>query len=267
MKRDRQVDRLAWRWRQRFWDKMLFTHWITALSAACFIAYSYLLEKRWTVSSLVVERKTLTKWNNIIVSFTHSILSSLGCLYCFYKDPALTSDIINKFSYTSYVMASFSLGYFIHDFIHALRYQKISTAWEILLHHTVVILCFGLAVTTHKFVGYVIVALLCEINSIFLHGRMIMKLSGISTESTLYRINSLINIGTYVLFRICTLTWMTRWLILNYKDIPQPANTFGVLGMASITIINIVLFARLLFKDCQFVESKTVDSLKSTKNM
>lgn len=241
--------------------------WVTFISTTCFMVYSFILHKIWTVPSMVAERKTNSRWNNIVVSLTHSVLSSIGCLYCFYMDPTLTSDIIHRYSTRSFIVASFSLGYFVHDLIHALKYQQFATSWEIILHHSVVILCFGVSVTAQKFLGYVIVALLCEINSIFLHSRMIMKLSGICNQSVIYRVNSLINIGTYVLFRICTLTWMTRWLIINYKHVPQPANTIGVVGMTSITIINTILFARLLFKDCKFVDPQNADTHKSTKKL
>ena len=232
--------------------EILYPYALTFLSAVLFTIYSLLLEKNVRIPETVEKKGKRIKWINIVISLTHSSLSSVSVLICFYMDPNLASDIINNFSYESYTAASFSLGYFIHDFIHVIRHQKLKTAWEILLHHVVVIICFGVAVTSYKYIGYVIVALLCEINSIFLHIRQLMNMVGFSNQCILYRINSLVNITTYILFRICTLTWMTRWIILHRSFLLLPVWLCGVGGMTSMTIINIVLFARLLLKDYSF---------------
>lgn len=77
---------------------------------------------------------------------------------------------------------------------------------------------------------------------------------------TLYRINSMINLGTYVVFRINTLAWMTRWLVLNRDKVPLPAYTLGSVGMAIMTAMNIVLFYRLLRTD--FLKSSTRETKK-----
>ncbi|CAI9614658.1 unnamed protein product [Staurois parvus] len=68
-------------------------------------------------------------------------------------------------------------------------------------------------------------------------------------KTTLYRLNSLLNLGTYVIFRISTLAWMTRWLVLNRENIPLLIYTIGSVGMAIMTVMNIVLFYRLLRSD------------------
>ena len=45
--------------------------------------------------------------------------------------------------------------------------------------------------------GYAVVALLVELNSIFLHSRQLMQMLGFSREDSVYRLNSLANIGKY----------------------------------------------------------------------
>uniref|UniRef100_H2ZDG0 TLC domain-containing protein n=1 Tax=Ciona savignyi TaxID=51511 RepID=H2ZDG0_CIOSA len=142
------------------------------------------------------------RWYNISVSLLHSLISSIGALYCFYLDPDLTTDIINRYTPEAHLIACFSTGYFIHDFFEAIQRKKISVTWEIIIHHTVVVICFGISVFTHKYVGYVIVALLCEINSVFLHIRQILNLCGTCQTTGVYRFNGILNITSYVLFRI-----------------------------------------------------------------
>lgn len=77
---------------------------------------------------------------------------------------------------------------------------------------------------------------------------------------TVYRVNSIINLGTYVVFRINTLAWMTRWLVLNRDKVPLLAYTLGSVGMAIMTAMNIVLFYRLLRSD--FLKSSTREAKK-----
>lgn len=110
------------------------------------------------------------------------------------------------------------------------------------------ITCFGLSALSRRYIGFAVVALLVEINSVFLHLRQILRMSNVST-GTLYRVNSMVNLGTYVVFRINTLAWMTRWLVLNRDKVPLVAYTLGSVGLAIMTAMNIVLFYRLLRSD------------------
>ncbi|MEE6469220.1 hypothetical protein FKM82_008540 [Ascaphus truei] len=111
-----------------------------------------------------------------------------------------------------------------------------------------VITCFGISLLLHRYIGFSVVALLVEVNSIFLHLRQILLMANL-LKTTLYRLNSLLNLGTYVIFRISTLAWMTRWLVLNRENIPLLTYTVGSVGMAIMTVMNIVLFYRLLRSD------------------
>lgn len=139
-------------------------------------------------------------------------------------------------------------GYFLEDFVDMLCNQKLHQSWELLFHHSVVIVCFGIAVLLHQYVGFALVALLVEINSIFLHLRQILLMANL-VHTTCYRLNSIINLGTYVVFRIATLAWMTRWLFLNRENVPPATYAVGTVGMAIMTPMNIILFYRLLRSD------------------
>lgn len=122
--------------------------------------------------------------------------------------------------------------------------------------------CFGLSVLSGRYVGFAVVALLVELNSVFLHLRQLLRM-GSMAKGTPYRVNSIINLGTYVVFRINTLAWMTRWLVLNRDKVPLLAYTLGSVGMAIMTAMNIVLFYRLLRSD--FLKSGTTREAKKEK--
>ncbi|XP_068126398.1 TLC domain-containing protein 2 [Hyperolius riggenbachi] len=188
------------------------------------------------------------KWRNICTSFVHSLLTGTWALLCFYLHPEMAEDLISTHSRFSHCLVAVSIGYFIQDFVDMLQNQKLHQSWELLFHHTVVIICFGISVVLHRYVGFAVVALLVEINSIFLHMRQILLMAN-QLKTTLYRLNSLLNLGTYVIFRISTLAWMTRWLVLNRDNIPLLIYTVGSVGMAIMTLMNTVLFCRLLRSD------------------
>ncbi|KAJ0063440.1 hypothetical protein NL108_002681 [Boleophthalmus pectinirostris] len=199
------------------------------------------------------------KWRNTATSFVHSFVTAIWSVLCFFHHPQMAEDLIKTFSVLSHALVSFSIGYFIYDFFDMLLNQKLSSAWELLFHHTVVIACFGLSVISCNYVGFAVVALLVEINSVFLHLRLMLRMANIAV-GTLYRVNSIINLGTYVVFRINTLAWMTRWLVLNRDNVALLAYTLGSVGMAIMTVMNIVLFYRLLRKD--FLKTSTREPKK-----
>ncbi|XP_041949621.1 TLC domain-containing protein 2-like isoform X2 [Alosa sapidissima] len=116
--------------------------------------------------------------------------------------------------------------------------------------HRTVVTCFSIAVLTRQYVGFAVVALLVEINSVFLHGRQLLRMSGRAASSgALCRLNSVLNLGTFVAFRISTLAWMTRWLALNRTRVLLPLYAVGSVGLLAIMVMNAVLFYRLLRSD------------------
>ncbi|XP_059482320.1 TLC domain-containing protein 2-like [Neocloeon triangulifer] len=189
------------------------------------------------------------KWRNTFNSLIHSVLTGIGALYCFWESPMLREDLINKYTSSSHLLISVSVGYFIYDFCDLLINHRKRSSYELLLHHTMVLMCFGLAVVTKHYLGYGIVALLVEVNSVFLHTRQLMLIQGISKNQLIYRINSMLNIGTFVVFRIATLGWMTRWLAIHKDELTMTAFTIGSVAMSVVMLMNIVLFLRVLVAD------------------
>ncbi|XP_066492560.1 TLC domain-containing protein 2 [Tiliqua scincoides] len=188
------------------------------------------------------------KWRNIWTSFAHSLLSGSGALIGFYLHPQMAEDLIDTYSPGAHRLVGISVGYFVQDFLDMMCNQKLHQCWELLFHHTVVIVCLGISFVVHRFVGFALVALLVEVNSIFLHLRSILRMAGL-THTTSYRLNSLVNLGTYVVFRITTLAWMTRWLVLNREKIPPATYVVSTVGMTIMTPMNIILFYRVLRSD------------------
>uniref|UniRef100_A0A8C9XC49 TLC domain-containing protein n=1 Tax=Sander lucioperca TaxID=283035 RepID=A0A8C9XC49_SANLU len=129
-------------------------------------------------------------------------------------------------AYLHTIYALNPLGYFIHDFLDVASNQSCKQSWEVLLHHSVVINVTPcvLAVTSQVYVGYSMVSLLVEINSVFIR-QLRTNITG-PRPSVIYSV--------------------TRNM---YTRMPHYVLMMGTAGLSLISTINIVLFYRLLRAD------------------
>ncbi|CAF2402414.1 unnamed protein product [Rotaria sp. Silwood2] len=187
---------------------------------------------------------------NVFTSFIHSILSSTISIYFFIENPKMcTTDIISSFTRNAYLFVSFEIGYFIFDSIDMLKKARGRQTYEYLLHHIIIIGCFGISVYYGQYIGYSVLSLFLEINSIFLHLRQLLLLWNISRRSKIFLINIILNLVTFVVFRFGIITYMSIWLIINRSNVPLVLSFIGQSGLLIMAIINISLFYRLLKSD------------------
>ncbi|XP_054482362.1 TLC domain-containing protein 2-like [Anoplopoma fimbria] len=199
------------------------------------------------------------RWRNISTSLAHSSLTGPWAVLCFYLQPHMVEDLISSHSLLSHSLVAVSTGYFIYDFLDVALNQSCKRSWEVLLHHSAVLSCFSMSVTSRLYVGYSTVSLLVEINSVFLHIRQLLLMSGWTNapgtditaprSSVTYRVTSWLNLGTLLVFRVCTLAWMTRWLAAHSERMPRYVLLMGTVGLSLISIMNMVLFYRLIRAD------------------
>ncbi|XP_074528220.1 TLC domain-containing protein 2-like [Halichoeres trimaculatus] len=206
-----------------------------------------------------VALKKKWKWRNTVTSLAHSSLTGAWAVLCLCRQPQMLEDLIASHSLLSHSLVAVSTGYFIHDLLDVGSNQPLKQSRELLLHHSTVITCFSLAVTSRLYVGLAVVSLLIEINSVFLHIRQLLLLSGrrhrLGAESTAarpsvaYSLTSWLNMGTLLMFRVFPMGWMTRWLASHSDHLPRYALMMGAVGMSLISTMNMVLFYRLLRAD------------------
>ncbi|CAL8365357.1 unnamed protein product [Lota lota] len=82
----------------------------------------------------------------------------------------MAEDLISTHSWFSFSLVTTSTGYFIYDATDLLLNQSFERSWE-------VISCFSLAVSSRLYVGFAVLSLLVEINTVFLHTRQLLLLS------------------------------------------------------------------------------------------
>jgi len=193
-------------------------------------------------------------WSNTFCSLIHSVIAALWTIYCYNEDPRLLHDLLNVSTTASINLIAFSTGYFLYDLIDVLLHDKFRQ-WEIICHHFTVLFAFTIVLTTDKYLGFAVCALLMEFNSVFLHIRRLMKLAN-TIDNTFFRVNGILNLLTMVFVRICTCCWMIRWLLNNVDRIPSYYHyLYGLAGMTVMTCTNIGLMYRLWqsdFKTKQF---------------
>ena len=163
-----------------------------------------------------MSKEKQAKYNNIATSLVHSAITGIGSLYVFYADPALSQDLIHHYNEFSFRLSQLSLGYFVYDAYDCarinqfrLRYAGIvldcitdfSAFPEMALHHVVVLACFGASVSRKMFLGLTMVAMLMEVNSVFLHSRTLCLYNGLKS-TRVYSLISVLNIISMIVFRL-----------------------------------------------------------------
>lgn len=223
---------------------------MNTLTSSCigFLLISRFLKHFNLISYLNISNKRQAwLWRNTFCSLVHSTLSSVWTLVCYFDEPNLLHDMINTSSHIALSLIMFSTGYFIYDYIDVLLHDKFRQ-WELLCHHTAVLVAFTIAITNNKYIGFAVCALLMEFNSIFLHIRRLMRMSQFE-ESNLYSVNCVFLMLTMVFLRFCTSAWMMRWLLRNNDLIPRIPYIVGLIGMSIIIVTNIGLMYRLCVSD------------------
>ncbi|KAK4471050.1 hypothetical protein MN116_000560 [Schistosoma mekongi] len=210
--------------------------------------YRHELSKHRNLKPKYVQKQHFV-WQNTCVSLVHAVVSGIWSLSTFYFEPDFLKDLINLSTWKTTSLVSYSLGYFIFDFAHmAILHPYRSTA-ELLVHHFVIFLCFSSALLSGKYIGYAVVSLLPEVNSVFLHLRRVMNYLHIPKENCFFHATCLLNIGTFIVFRFMVLSWMAWWIFVNRDKIPSGYYCLGSVGLSVLIVMNIVLFIRVVYAD------------------
>ena len=100
-----------------------------------------------------------------------------------------------------------------------------------------------------------------EINSVFLHSRRLLRMSDVSLASLPYKINAILLIVTFVIFRLLTCGWMLNFLVLNRLKVPTMHFAFGTCGMCVLMPQNIFLLKQVWRND-----SKSINAERQQEN-
>lgn len=237
----------------------------------CFILYNNAVKyaMRTYLPKLAATEGSHSYWRikNVFISWTHALIASYFVTQNVLKNPSIFDDMINVSTKLAYISISVSIGYFLYDTWDILSSNKKLTtqSYEVLVHHTLILFIFFIPVSINLFVGYTICAMSIEYNTIFLHLRFMIAFNPENRKTLTFRIASIVNIVTFVVFRILTLCWMTRWILLNRKLISVGWFYTGSVGLAIMMVINILLLQRLIQADFSIKTSSPATTSKQQK--
>uniref|UniRef100_A0A667YBB6 TLC domain containing 1 n=1 Tax=Myripristis murdjan TaxID=586833 RepID=A0A667YBB6_9TELE len=181
------------------------------------------------------------KWRNLSVSMVHSLLTGTWAVTCVIRYPAMLYEQLIFFS-----PSSFLTGYFVQDAGDIILTGHAKGSWEFLLHHALVIWCFLYALYTQLYVAGAVIALFVEVNSVTLHLRLMLKLAG-AQSSAVYQINKLLNVFTYITFRLSAQFYLTWYIVHNYASLDHGG--YFLVTMVVMNIMILIYFYRLLRAD------------------
>lgn len=221
-----------------------------------------------TFSATLREHWNFWRFKNTCLSWTHSLTATTLVLINMYYRWDLFEDMMYVRSRFAYLSICVSIGYFVYDAADILySNKKLKTqSYEVLLHHVIILITFSIPLYTGLFIGYTVTALSIEFNTIFLHLRFMFVFHEYDKRKLIYRVISTANLVTFVLFRILTLCWMTRWVVVNRHQIHVAFVAVGSFGLLVMMIINFILLNRLITSDFRSPSSSSgaLDSKSSS---
>ncbi|CAN0892363.1 TLC domain-containing protein 2 [Linum grandiflorum] len=147
------------------------------------------------------------------------------------------SELVGSAWQWAYPALCFSCGYFAYDQLDMLVYRLYSGVFpSILVHHLVLLMCFTLALYRNVTINYLILTLICELHSIFLHVRKLRRMAGIrDAQSKIVKAEWILNWLTFTFARVVPHILITTKLIKDApkfgKGIELPLALFGMAGM------------------------------------
>lgn len=190
------------------------------------------------------------KWRNVLLSWIHAVLIGIWVLTCFYFYPEMTRDLFDHQNIYTYSAVAFSTGYFLSDSFDMISNGQTLSKIPIAVHHVVVLWIFLYNLTHRTYIGYTIVALTVEINSIFLHLRKLMRMSKFNLKHhLLFMINSVVTLVTIITCRFTALAWISYGIITSSHRFSSIYLYLLSSSIGVMWIIYVIAFIQLLVKD------------------
>ncbi|GMH17166.1 hypothetical protein Nepgr_019007 [Nepenthes gracilis] len=188
---------------------------------------------------------------NTSVSLLHSTMASVSVVFILLKQLGAAKGSMQIFEHDNLVSGSWSwaysalclsCGYFAYDQCDMLLYRLYSGLIPaILVHHLILLMCFTLALYRNVTINYLILTLICELHSVFLHVRKLRRMAGIRTaESKAVKAEWILSWISFFFARIIPHVLITIKLIRDAskfdKGVEHPLALFGMFGMNLLNI-------------------------------
>lgn len=220
------------------------------------LGFIFYQSANWVIPILLQNRNPL--FVNTCVSLLHSSTTSTSVLFILFNQWKINVDQMFEHSQLvehtwpwAFTALCFSCGYFAYDQLDMLIHRLYS-GWipSILLHHLILLICFTLALYRNITINYLILTLICELHSVFLHLRKVRRMAGFRdcNGRIFVRLEWVLNWTTFVVARVVSHLLITVKLIRDASKFDKggvelPLALFGMAGMNLLnTFLGIDLF-------------------------
>ncbi|CAD6190219.1 unnamed protein product [Caenorhabditis auriculariae] len=207
-----------------------------------------------------------------VVSFTHALISALGCLTSLLLDFNYVREPYDYHTKSAQYVFLFSMGYFIYDLVDMYIHDEAKSSKEYLIHHSLVIVAFSIILTSGKLFGLAMIGLLVEVQTIFLHLRTMIRLAyGSKKQSPAIDLLINANMTCLFLFRHLPVCYLLSFLLFQDDKVPFLLKTFLVGGLTFLEYHNTHLTVAMAKADGffgnerQILDEDSCDPLGSLK--
>lgn len=187
---------------------------------------------------------------NTCVSLLHSSITSAFVVLILFNQWTKSgvkkmfehSELVEVTWHWAFQTLCFSCGYLAYDQLDMLLYRLYS-GWipSILVHHLLLLVCFTLALYRKVTINYLILTLICELHSVFMHVRKIRRMAGVrDSRSNFVKVEWLLNLLTFVFARFASHILIIVKLIRDApkfdKGVELPLALFGMVGMNTLNL-------------------------------
>ncbi|KAK9135010.1 hypothetical protein Syun_014340 [Stephania yunnanensis] len=220
------------------------TELLSVVAGCCFYQMA-----NWVVRYFVTKDPVFV---NTAVSLIHSSIASFSVLFILVNQWKMTSlehmfehaQLFSGMWSGAYQALCFSCGYFAYDQLDMLLYRLYNGYIPaILVHHLILLVCFTLALYRNVTINYLMLTLICEFHSIFLHVRKVRRMVGVrDPKSKVVRAEWTLSWIFFFTARLGSHIFITIKLIKDAnkfgRGVELPLALFGMVGM---NLLNVFL--------------------------
>ena len=185
------------------------------------------------------------KWRTTCIARLSAAITGSWAVWVLCESPSMRADLMLTTSLSAQHLVIFSLGVHLAEAVDMLLHAKPNM---LLVHHLLVIICFGGALITEMAVGFAVLSLVTEVNAVFNKTRILHIITATDHGSMEYIRNAWINIFTFFI-RILIIGWMNNQCFFYIGVLPLSFLIPCTVGLGIVNIWNLSVFKTLIQKD------------------
>ena len=196
-------------------------------------------------NSVTCSTSRLAKWRSTSMARVSAAITASWAVGSLLAGQKMRNDLMFTSTKSAKQLTAFSIGVHLAEALDMVLQAQPS---KLLVHHLFVITCFASALLTDRAVGFAVLSLVTEVNSVFNKTRIIHLVAGLSRGSARFQRNAKINLATFVV-RMVIVAWMNIQSFLYFKVLPLSFLLPCNVGLLFVNLWNVSVFKQLVFAD------------------